>query len=114
MEKYNMVNFSNEQLPMFFELLQITKKTYDNEEEKYIKVADVFNIIGKHSTSSDKKGITKKDIQEDLKISRKICDDIISILQGTTMITSEDLAREQPYKLTSRGYQLAKFIKENK
>lgn len=95
---------------MFAEILDITKKTYIKDEEKYIKVLDVFSIIGKNSGS--KNGITKKEIQENLNISRKICDDIISILQGATLIASEDIAREQPWRLTSRGFQLAKYIIE--
>lgn len=111
MDKFDNIYFTEEQLPMFIELLKITKKTSETKEETYIKIYDVFSLIGRNSSPNDK-GISKKEIQEQLNISRKVCDDVISILQGTTLIQCVDnVAREQPWKITNRGIQIAKYIK---
>ncbi|MCG8540091.1 MAG: hypothetical protein MJA82_09150 [Clostridia bacterium] len=108
LNRYENVLFNKEQLPLFYELLEITKI---NKKEKEIKILEVFKLIIKNS-APNKRGITKKEIQLQLNISRKICDDIISILQGMTIINHDSITNEQPWTATKRGLQMAKFYKE--
>lgn len=108
-KQFENVLFTEEQLPLFNNLLEIVRKTKDDDTEDYISIFDVLKLIGENSKNG-KRGISKKEIQEQLMISRKVCDDIISILQGATLIQYDDTTtREQPWTVTIRGRQLAKY-----
>lgn len=113
-KQFENVLFTEEQLPLFNNLLEIVRKTKDDDTEDYISIFDVLKLIGENSKNG-KRGISKKEIQEQLMISRKVCDDIISILQGATLIQYDDTTtREQPWTVTRRGKQLAKYYYDNK
>jgi transcription initiation factor IIE alpha subunit len=112
LKQYENVRFTSEQVSLFYNLLEIEKRsTSKTKGDKYVKVFEVFRIIVHNSKPGDR-GITKAEIQDKLGISRKICDDIIALLEGATLIQyNDDSSREQPWTSTIRGLQLADYYK---
>lgn len=109
---YEDVLYTEEQLPLFYALLKIKKET---KVKMDIEVLEVFKNIFNNTPNAlkpDLKGITKETLKEELSISRKICDDIISILVGAALIQYEEAHRDILWTCTKRGRQLAKYIKE--
>jgi hypothetical protein len=109
--KYEDIEFEKSQLPLFIEVLKTEKLTSESENNK-IRVFDVFQMIV-CNTPPNGAGTTKKQIQEELGLSRKVCDDLICILYGATLIhCGNGTKRDIPWIATVRGLQLAAYLSE--
>ena len=108
LQSFEKVLFSEEQLPLYNSLLRTEREDLD---KKKITLRDVFKLIFNYSNKNpDMPGLTKDYIRENLNLSRKVCDDLISMLEGATLIQYTDPHRYIYWTSTPRAMQLALYI----
>lgn len=113
LQPFEEILFSDEQLPLFYSLLRTER---EDLEDKKITLLEVFKFIFNNTQKNpDSPGLTKEMIRESLNLSRKVCDDLVSMLEGATLIQYTDPHRFIYWTSTSRALQLAIYIsKDNK
>jgi len=103
--------FTPDQLPLFKSILDIEKQ---DKNKNNLKVLEVFKVIFNESPKTSNPsapGVTKEYLYEKLNASRKVMDDIISLLQGATLIQYRDDHRYIYWTCTPRGVQMANYLR---
>lgn len=110
LQPFENILFTSEQLPLFYSLLRTEREDLNKNK---ILLLDVFKLIFNHTmTNQESPGLTKDSIRESLNLSRKVCDDLMSMLEGSTLIQYTDPHRFIYWTSTSRALQLARYIKD--
>lgn len=111
-EKYKDVTFTKQQVEMFADII--------NSDSLFRKALATITKNTPSKGNEDKIGVTKKEIGDQIGVTRPTCDKVINLLVGCSVVyyeetgTGDSGGRPKYFKLTSRGVSVVKAMFKSK